>query len=85
MHLGDSGLALRLMHALLADELRAYSADDPRTLELRRQIGELQKSTGDVESARSTLAGLLDDLGRLYGPDHPATVRVRDGLTRLAP
>ncbi|GAA4188172.1 serine/threonine-protein kinase [Microbispora amethystogenes] len=79
----DGDLALRLLHDLLADQRRVRPAGDQRTLELRRQIGELQKKTGDLAAARHTFAELYDDLCFRYGNDHPATVRVRDGLAAL--
>ena len=82
--MGQTGEALRLLQALLADEQTAYGADDPRPLELRQQIGLMQLGAGDTERARMTLAGLLDDLTRLYGPNHPIALKVRGSLSRLA-
>jgi|GEM_PF-5441833 len=62
---------------------RTFSQDDARLLELRRQIGELEIGVGAVDRGRATLAALCEDLTRLYGPDHGATIRVADLLTSL--
>ncbi len=83
--LGDDGLALRLLRGLLADQLAVRSGDDPRVLELRRRVGELEDAVGDHDAARQTLADLHDDLSREAGPDHPSAIRVRDRLERLGP
>jgi serine/threonine protein kinase len=76
-HLGDTELALHLMTALVAD---TPAEDHPQALELRRQIGELERSAGLLDRARRTLAALLSDLDRIYGADHAATERVRQLL-----
>ncbi|XVQ81936.1 serine/threonine protein kinase [Microbispora siamensis] len=83
LHLGDTETALRLMRELLTGELRASPEDDPRTLELRRQVGELEHAAGQHEEARRTLTSLLGDLTALYGPGHPVTERVREILAGL--
>ncbi|GAA3146992.1 protein kinase domain-containing protein [Nonomuraea roseoviolacea] len=76
--LGDVDLALHLLTALVAD---VPEEDDPQALELRRQIGELELSSGFLERARRTLTALLSDLERIYGTEHAATERVRQLLT----
>ncbi|GAA1728657.1 protein kinase [Nonomuraea sp. AD125B] len=76
-HLGDVEQALHLMTALVAD---VPAEDDPQALELRRQIGELERSAGLLDRARRTLAALLSDLERIYGAEHAATERVRELL-----
>ncbi|WP_189235675.1 hypothetical protein [Planomonospora parontospora] len=43
----------------------------------------MEKGRGEAEAARRTLTDLLEDLTRLYGPCHPAAVRVRESLGRL--
>lgn len=83
--LGDDGLALRLLRGVLADQLAVRPADDPRVLELRRRVGELEAEVGEHAAARRTLADLHDDLSRGAGPDHPSAVRVRDRLEWLEP
>ncbi|WP_165965274.1 serine/threonine-protein kinase [Actinomadura bangladeshensis] len=83
--LGDDGLALRLLRGLLADQLAVRSGDDPRVLELRRRVGELEDAVGEHDAARRTLADLHDDLSREAGSDHPSATRVRDRLERLGP
>ncbi len=69
------------MRRLLADERRVYGPDDPRVLELRRQIGVLQLSSGQRDRAEETLHTLLVDLVRLHGPGHPQVAGVRALLT----
>src|SRR5699024_9552360 len=54
--IGDTAASLRTLDALLADESRVYGADDPRTLELRRQIGLLQLGAGRRAEAVTTLS-----------------------------
>ncbi|MBE3016081.1 serine/threonine protein kinase [Microbispora sp. NEAU-D428] len=83
VHAGDSELALHIMRELLADEMSRLPEDDARLLELRRQVGELEVSTGATGRARATLSDLRDDLVMLYGPDHGATLRVIELLTSL--
>ncbi|WP_433496836.1 protein kinase domain-containing protein [Sphaerimonospora sp. CA-214678] len=83
VHAGAPELALHIMRDLLADEMSRFPEDDARLLELRRQIGELEVSAGAVDRARATLSDLCDDLVRLYGPDHGATIRVIELLASL--
>ncbi|MDA0632150.1 serine/threonine-protein kinase [Nonomuraea sp. MCN248] len=84
LHAGDPELALHIMRELLADETSRFPEDDARLLELRRQVGELEVGIGAVDQARSTLSNLRDDLTRLYGSDHGATIRVSELLASLA-
>ncbi|WP_326829111.1 serine/threonine protein kinase [Streptosporangium sp. NBC_01810] len=83
VHAGDPELALHIMRELLADEGSRFPEDDARLLELRCQIGELEIGVGAVDRARATLTSLCEDLTRLYGPEHGATIRVVDLLTGL--
>ncbi|MEV4841592.1 hypothetical protein AB0K05_44325 [Nonomuraea sp. NPDC049486] len=85
VHAGDPELALHIMRELLADDMSRFPEDDARLLELRRQIGELEVSVGAADKARATLTDLRDDLNRLYGPDHGATIRVSELLASLPP
>ncbi len=73
---GDTTRALHIQRALLADEERFYGADDPRPLELRRQIGLLLLGAGHRHEAQRVLAELRADLLRIHGPDHPAIARI---------
>ncbi|WP_084962929.1 serine/threonine-protein kinase [Thermoactinospora rubra] len=77
VHLGDTESALHLMNELLAD---CAAEDEPQALELRRQIGELERDAGLLDRARRTLTALLSDLERTHGADHAATERVRQLL-----
>ncbi|NRQ30635.1 protein kinase [Nonomuraea sp. NN258] len=79
-YLGDTDLALHMMTALVAD---VPEEDDPQALELRRQIGELERSAGLIEQARRTFTALLSDLDRIYGAEHAATDRVRQLLATI--
>ncbi|MFI7225151.1 protein kinase [Nonomuraea angiospora] len=84
VHADDPELALHIMRDLLADEMSRFPEDDARLLELRRQIGELEVGVGDVDKARATLTDLRNDLTKLYGPDHGATIRVSELLASLS-
>ncbi|SNR46747.1 Serine/threonine protein kinase [Haloechinothrix alba] len=81
--LGDTTTALEAMHELLADERRVFGTHDPRTIELRRQIGLLQLGAGQREAAQGTLRELLDELLEQHGEDHPAVPKVRDLLAGI--
>lgn len=83
--IGDTSLALRALDRLLADELRVFGPDDPRTLELRHQIGLLQLGAGRRTAARTTLSDLLNDLARLHGSEHSAVAKVRDLVRGIPP
>ncbi|MFC3994381.1 protein kinase [Nocardiopsis sediminis] len=78
---GDTSRALDILARLLADEELAYGRDDPRPLELRRQIGLLELGAGDREQAEHTLRALADDVRRVHGPGHPTLARIRELLS----
>jgi hypothetical protein len=80
---GQTNLALRQLGDLLQDERRVFGADDPRTFDLRRQIGLLQLGAGQRQAAEQTLTQLLTDLRRRHSPDHPAVTGTADLLTGL--
>ncbi|GAA0406545.1 hypothetical protein GCM10009541_57080 [Micromonospora gifhornensis] len=80
---GQTGQALRQLEGLLVEHRRTYGEDDPRTTELRRQIGLLQLGSGQPDDAAQTLGQLLDDLTRLHGPQHPSVREVSDLLAGL--
>jgi serine/threonine protein kinase len=80
---GETKLALRQLGDLLLDERRIFGADDPRTLDLRRQIGLLQLGAGQRQAAERTLTQLLADLKRQHSPDNPAVKGTADLLTGL--
>lgn len=80
---GETTRALRQLEELLRDERRAFGDDDPRTLELRRQIGLLQLGAGQRRAAEETLRQLEADLARVHGPAHPAVTAITDVLTGL--
>lgn len=82
---GDANVALRLLDSLLNDERRVFGPDDPRTLELRRQIGLLQLGSGQRNIAARTMSALLDDLVRLHGASHPAVSKIRELLEGIPP
>lgn len=69
--MGETDAALETLRRLLADEERVYGPDDQRPLELRRQIGLLERGAGRHTRAERTLRSLADDLRRIHGPDHP--------------
>ncbi|WP_017555565.1 serine/threonine-protein kinase [Nocardiopsis baichengensis] len=77
---GETASALEELQALRADEERAYGPEDARPLELRRQIGLLQRGAGQHAEARATLTALAEDLSRIHGPDHPTLKQVTDLL-----
>lgn len=82
--IGETTVALRQLHGLLADERRVFGDDDARVLELRRQIGLLLLGAGHRDEAEGTLRALLDDLTPLHGPDHATTAKVRNLLASTA-
>jgi serine/threonine protein kinase len=80
---GETSEALRQLEALVRDEAEAFGADDPRTLELRRQIGLLQLGAGQRQAAEQTLTRLLADMTRLNSATHPSTREIADLLSGL--
>ncbi|WP_308204533.1 protein kinase [Frankia sp. R82] len=68
---GDVERALAQLGAVLPDQEREFGVDDPRVLELRRQIGLLQLGAGLRTAAGETLTALLADIVRIWGPQHP--------------
>ncbi len=75
--LGDVDAAIEAAEALLADELRLYTARDPRPPQLRREIGMWQLAAGRHDLARRTLDASIAGLIALYGEDHPDVAKVR--------
>lgn len=80
---GRTSQALRQLNDLLQDEREAYGDEDPRTLELRRQIGLLQLGAGQRQAAEQTLSALLADLMRLSNAANPSTTEIADLLASL--
>ncbi|MEV5693051.1 serine/threonine-protein kinase [Micromonospora globbae] len=80
---GQTSQALRQLTDLLHDQRQAYGDDDPRTLELRRQIGLLQLGAGQRQAAEQTLSALLADLKRLRNAANPSTTEIADLLASL--
>lgn len=68
--LGDFAEALAEFESLLALRRARLCPDHADVLELRRQIGVLLASSGDVSGARTHLANLLADAERIHGIDH---------------
>ncbi|RKN32452.1 serine/threonine protein kinase [Micromonospora musae] len=80
---GQTNQALRQLSDLLNDQRQVHGDDDPRTLELRRQIGLLQLGAGQRQAAEQTLSALLADLKRLNNAANPSITEVADLLTSL--
>lgn len=81
---GETGTALTSMQELLADEQRVFGSDDPRTIELRRQIGLLQLGAGRRAEADETLRTLLDDVLSEHGEQHPVVPKLQHVLAGLS-
>jgi hypothetical protein len=76
---GRPGDALQQLEILLADWRAGHGDDEPRLLDLRKQIGLLQLGAHQPAAARRTLTGLLADLHRLAtrgGPDPEEVARL---------
>ena len=82
---GSTGQALRQLDDLLRDQRRIIGDDDPRTIDLRRQIGLLQLGTGESAAAQRTLRELWKDLSELHGPSHPMVRELSDLLAVVRP
>lgn len=80
---GETSEALRQLESLVRDQTDAFGPDDPRTLELRRQIGLLQLGAGQRKAAEQTLTRLLADLTRLNSATHPSSREIADLLSGL--
>jgi hypothetical protein len=84
---GHASRALHQMRAVLDEQARLSGPDDPRTLDLRKQIGLLQLGAGQRDAARHTLESLEIDLMRLFGAGSPMLAAVSDllaGIDRTA-
>ncbi|MHA6802324.1 serine/threonine-protein kinase [Salinifilum ghardaiensis] len=81
--MGVTSAALERAQQLVADELQAYGRRDPRTMELRRQIGVWQLGTGRHAEARATFEALQQDVHREFGEQHPMAAKVRDLLSDI--
>jgi hypothetical protein len=79
----EPSLALRQLRGLLDDERRLFGDNDPRTFELRRQIGLLQLDAGQRSVAETTLGELRMDLVRLHGNEHPDARKIEELLSKL--
>lgn len=80
--LGETSRALVQLNDLLADRQRIDGPNDPRTFELRRQIGVLQLDAGDKQGAERTFTLLVEDLEKAHGPDHADAALIRALLAR---
>lgn len=81
--LSDTSEALRQLQSLLRDQNEAFGANDPRNLDLRRQIGLLQIGAGQRQAAEQTLSQLRDDMARLRSASHPSVKEITDLLSGL--
>jgi hypothetical protein len=80
---GRAGQALEQLDTLLEARRAAHGGDDPRTLELRKQIALLHLGAGHREAARRTLSDLLTDVRRLPGGTQPSPAEVADLLASI--
>ncbi|MEO3777956.1 serine/threonine-protein kinase [Micromonospora sp. B11E3] len=81
--LGQATAALRQFRQVLA-RVRAVESDvSTVALELRRDIGTLLFTEGDVAGAEAEVAALRDDLHLVYGAEHELTREVADLLARI--
>ncbi|APU22198.1 serine/threonine-protein kinase [Actinoalloteichus sp. GBA129-24] len=74
---GELDAAMHRLTELLVRERAELQPDDPRPLDLRRQLGLLQRGAGREEAARATFRTLLSDLVRIHGAGHPEVARAR--------
>jgi hypothetical protein len=81
--LGQITESLNEFQILLEAYERRFEPDDLEVLDLRRQIGLLLASSGDVRSAWQMLTRLLADCERVLGPDDPEVVDLREMVARL--
>jgi tetratricopeptide (TPR) repeat protein len=80
VELGDVTEALAEFRVLLEER---RDAEPVELFELRRQIGLLEASTGDLTGALRTLDHLRLDVARLAGEQHPDVVELQDIVARL--
>ena len=83
--LGETRRALQELSELLRDEIRLFSENDPRVIDLRRQIGLLQFGAGQRHEAWVTLSTLRDELVKLHDPAHPAVAEIDELLKQVRP
>ncbi|MEV0731916.1 serine/threonine-protein kinase [Polymorphospora sp. NPDC050346] len=81
---GNASQALKQLEMLLSYRRGAFGGDDPRTLELRKQIALLQLRSSQYLAARQTLASLLTDVRRLPTSTRPSPAEVEDILASIS-
>jgi hypothetical protein len=75
---------LQQLRDLLDDEIRIFGRDDPRTIEVRRQVALLQLGAGERDAAAESLQRLRADLIRLHGSGHASVAEVENLLSQMA-
>ncbi|MEV4565145.1 serine/threonine-protein kinase [Nonomuraea sp. NPDC049419] len=81
--LGQATTALKEYREVL-DLVREKESDTSETaIEVRRSIGALLATEGEIHAARGVLTALRDDLQLLLGPEHPETQEVEEMLKHL--
>ncbi|WP_238565822.1 tetratricopeptide repeat protein, partial [Streptomyces acidiscabies] len=81
--LGEAGqvtAARDYFHHLTRTTTSRHGLDHPDTLTTRHNLARWRGMAGDVSSAATALAELLDDFLRVLGPDHPDTLTTRHSL-----
>lgn len=79
---GDPDAARELRAAMSqADRVERLDADDPESLAARETL-ILWRANWDVPGAAEALTELLRDQVRVFGPDHPGTLRSRHYLAK---
>lgn len=71
---------LELMAANLADRVRVFGADDPRTLAAADALASAYRLAGRADDAVELATRVTDDRRRILGPTHPDTLVSRMGM-----
>ncbi|MEU4765084.1 tetratricopeptide repeat protein [Actinosynnema sp. NPDC023794] len=77
---GDSGRAIPLLEAVLADRERVLGPDHPDTSTSRNNLAYAYETAGDLGRAIPLYEAALADGVRVLGPDHPDTLPFRGNL-----
>lgn len=83
MALGDIETGLAELEQVLAEVTAADGSGSELALDLRFEIGDLKRETGDLAAARAMLHALLEDLTMIKGHRDPFTVEVGELLAAL--
>ncbi len=81
--LGDLDRALRQAEAALREARRAYGMEHEEALDALNTVGSIHAERREFHEARSALERCAELSSRVLGPEHDATLQVRNALAQV--